>query len=52
MTSAIALVIGAVGMLNTMIMSVLERTQEIGILRAIGWRKIRIMRMILMESFP
>ncbi len=41
MTSAIALVIGAVGMLNTMIMSVLERTQEIGILRAIGWRKIR-----------
>ncbi len=51
MTSAIALVIGAVGMLNTMIMSVLERTQEIGILRAIGWRKIRIMRMILMESF-
>jgi len=51
MTSAIALIIGAVGMLNTMIMSVLERTQEIGILRAIGWRKIRIMRMILWESF-
>ncbi|HEV2971323.1 MAG TPA: ABC transporter permease [Pirellulales bacterium] len=51
MTSAIALIIGAVGMLNTMIMSVLERTQEIGILRAIGWRKIRVMRMILWESF-
>ncbi len=51
MTSAIALVIGAVGMLNTMIMSVLERTQEIGILRAIGWRKSRIMRMILGETF-
>ena len=51
MTSIIALVIGAVGMLNTMIMSVLERTQEIGILRAIGWRKRRIMRMILGESF-
>jgi putative ABC transport system permease protein len=51
MTSAIALIIGAVGMLNTMIMSVLERTQEIGILRAIGWRKIRIMRMILWEAF-
>ena len=51
MTSAIALIIGAVGMLNTMIMSVLERTQEIGILRAIGWRKLRIMRMILWESF-
>jgi putative ABC transport system permease protein len=50
-TSAIALVVGSIGMLNTMIVSVLERTQEIGILRAIGWRKSRIMRMILIESF-
>ena len=49
--SSLALIIGAVGKLNTMIMSVLERTQEIGILRAIGWRKRRIMRMILGESF-
>ena len=36
--------------LNTMIVSVFERTSEIGILRAIGWRKSRIVRMILMES--
>ncbi len=50
LTSAIALVIGAIGMLNTMIMSVFERTSEIGILRAIGWRKPRIMGMILGES--
>ena len=49
-TSAIALVIGAIGMLNTMIVSVFERTSEIGVLRAIGWRKSRIFRMILMES--
>ena len=49
-TSAIALIIGAVGMLNTMIMSVFERTREIGILRAIGWRKWRMVRMILIES--
>jgi putative ABC transport system permease protein len=49
-TSAIALVIGAIGMLNTMIVSVFERTSEIGILRAIGWRKSRIVRMILLES--
>ncbi|MEN6452327.1 MAG: ABC transporter permease, partial [Thermoguttaceae bacterium] len=48
--SAIAIIIGAVGVLNTMVMSVSERTREIGILRAIGWRKGRIMRMILMES--
>ncbi len=49
-TSAMALVIGAVGMLNTMVMSVFERTNEIGILRAIGWRRWRVVRMILMES--
>ncbi|MHB1034109.1 MAG: ABC transporter permease [Pirellulales bacterium] len=49
-TSAVALVIGAVGMLNTMVMSVFERTREIGILRAIGWRRLRVVRMILLES--
>jgi putative ABC transport system permease protein len=50
LTSAIALVIGAVGMLNTMIMTVFERTKEIGVLRAIGWRGSRIVRMILSEA--
>jgi putative ABC transport system permease protein len=50
MTSAVALIIGAVGVLNTMIMSVLERTREIGILRAIGWGKARVVRLILFES--
>ncbi len=49
-TSLIALIIGAVSMLNTMIMSVLERVREIGILRAIGWRRSRIIRMVLGES--
>jgi putative ABC transport system permease protein len=49
-TSAIAILIGAIGMLNTMIVSVFERTHEIGILRAIGWRRWRIVRMILIES--
>jgi putative ABC transport system permease protein len=49
-TSLIALVIGTIGILNTMVMSVLERTREIGILRAIGWRKSRVMGMILLES--
>lgn len=49
-TSAIALFIGFVGMINTMFTSVMERTQEIGVLRAIGWKKRRIMFMILGES--
>lgn len=49
-TSLIALIVGAIGMLNTMIVSVFERTTEIGVLRAIGWRRGRVVRMILMES--
>jgi putative ABC transport system permease protein len=48
--SLLAVLIGAVGVTNTMIMSVFERTREIGILRAIGWRSGRIMRMIVGES--
>jgi putative ABC transport system permease protein len=49
-TSTIALFIGAIGMLNTMIMSVFERTKEIGVLRAIGWGRWRVIKMILLES--
>ena len=49
-TSTIALLIGSIGVLNTMLMSVMERTQEIGVLRAIGWRRSRIMRLIVYES--
>jgi putative ABC transport system permease protein len=48
--SAIAIIIGIIGMVNTMVMSVLERTQEIGILRAVGWPRGRVMRMVLGES--
>jgi putative ABC transport system permease protein len=50
MVSAIALVIGVISMLNTMVMSVLERTQEIGILRAVGWPRGRVVRMVLGEA--
>jgi putative ABC transport system permease protein len=50
MTSLVALLIGSVGVLNTMVMSVFERTQEIGILRALGWRRSRVVRMILLEA--
>jgi putative ABC transport system permease protein len=50
LTSGIALIIGAISMLNTMIMSVMERTKEIGILRAVGWRQRRVVRMILGEA--
>lgn len=49
-TSLIALLVGAIGTLNTMGMSVFERTKEIGVLRAVGWKKRRVMTMILIES--
>jgi putative ABC transport system permease protein len=48
--AAIALVIGAVGVANTMAMSILERRGEIGALRAIGWPKRRVILLILIES--
>jgi len=48
--SFLAVFIGGLGMLNTMLMSVLERTREIGVLRALGWRRARVLRMILHES--
>ena len=48
--SFLAMFIGAVGMLNTMLMSVLERTREIGVLRALGWRRRQVVGMILQEA--
>ncbi len=49
-TAAVALILGSVGMLNTMLMSIFERTREIGILRAVGWRRWRVLAMVLGEA--
>jgi ABC-type antimicrobial peptide transport system permease subunit len=46
----LAIVIGGVGMLNAQLMAVLERTREIGVLRATGWRRHQVLGMILGES--
>jgi len=48
--SLIALLIGAFGIANTMAISVFERTKDIGVLRALGWRRSRIVKLILTES--
>lgn len=50
LTSSIALVIGSIGMLNTLMMSVFERTREIAMLRALGWKRRRIITLILGEA--
>jgi ABC-type antimicrobial peptide transport system permease subunit len=47
---ALAILVGGISMMNTMIMSVYERTREIGTLRAVGWRPRRVLWMVLKES--
>jgi ABC-type antimicrobial peptide transport system permease subunit len=48
--SLVAIIAGGLGVLNTMLMSVFERTREIGVLRALGWRRQSVLAMILREA--
>ncbi|MEZ4730957.1 MAG: ABC transporter permease [Caldilineaceae bacterium] len=48
--AAIAILIGGLGMMSAMVMSVMERTREIGTLRAMGWSRWMVIQMILGEA--
>jgi putative ABC transport system permease protein len=48
--SVLALIVGGIGVTNTMAMSVFERVREIGILRAVGWPGRRIAALIVSEA--
>ncbi|MBJ7347868.1 MAG: ABC transporter permease [Thermoleophilaceae bacterium] len=46
----VAILIGLFGVMNTMFISVIQRTREVGVLRAIGARRRQIRKMIRRES--
>jgi putative ABC transport system permease protein len=47
---AISLLVGGIGIMNTMYTSVTERTQEIGVMKAVGATKKQILGVFLIES--
>lgn len=48
--AGISLLVGGIGIMNIMLATVLERTKEIGLLRALGARKVDIKNQFLIES--
>ena len=47
---SLALLVGSIGILNTMLMSTSERLAEFGIMRMSGWSRGDVLRLLLAES--
>jgi putative ABC transport system permease protein len=50
MTVSLALVVGVVGIINTMLMSTTERFAEFGVLRTNGWSQANVLTLVTLES--
>lgn len=50
MTVSLALVVGVVGIVNTMLMSTTERFAEFGVLRTNGWSRVNVLTLVTAES--
>ncbi|MQA74209.1 MAG: FtsX-like permease family protein [Solirubrobacterales bacterium] len=50
LTGALALIVGGLGVANTMAMAVLERERELALLSAVGWRPRRLAALVLAEG--
>ncbi len=48
---AIAVLVAVAGVMNTTLMAVFERTQEIGMMRAVGASRLDVFRVVMIESF-
>lgn len=48
--AAISLLVGGIGVMNTMYTSILERTREIGIMKAVGAKNRHVLNLFLIES--
>ncbi len=49
-TQGIIMLIVAIGVLNTVLMSILERTKEFGVMKALGTRPLTILKLIVLET--